>query len=434
MPGSYLLQPYNHAYQQYAAAYGCLLLVGFFRMWGTFECFSNMRLTITPEGNFSVFYPFIYIIVLESIQLSGLTSTYISDWGNWRYMHRMVIGLLIAVWLCVLCLTHHIRVMRKVPLINVDWIGCALWGIMLFAIVFVCIYGEYYDWLDSIYIRTSIVVAVMALLLNINRMTSIHRPYIPADVFRYKKFPVVLVLFLLLCLFLTTSSVLQNKLLTSILNFDPLNVISLNWFSFAGILAGAGIVFYRQVIMRKGYKLLIFIGFSLLTAYEYYMYFLIYPELNIESLYLPNFLKGVAHGILYIALTIYIAKHIPFKHFFQSLCVLGFIRTSLATPLGTAILNRWLRYQQQDNMGLITGDIDRIREFVPDFYLPNLYNEVIRQTTMLGLKGVFGSVCVFGTLLVASIICYRIWQKRNLAAMGKRKFFGFVNRIYNNSA
>lgn len=95
-------------------------LSGFFRMWGTFECFSNMRLTITPEGNFSVFYPFIYIIVLESIQLSGLTSTYISDWGNWRYMHWMVIGLLIAVWLCVLCLTRHIRVMRKVPLINVD--------------------------------------------------------------------------------------------------------------------------------------------------------------------------------------------------------------------------------------------------------------------------------------------------------------------------
>ena len=232
----------------------------------------------------------------------------------------------------------------------------------------------------------------------------------------------MLVLFLLLCLFLTTSSVLQNNLLTSILNFDPLNVISLNWFSFAGILAGAGIVFYRQVIMRKGYKLLIFIGFSLLTAYEYYMYFLIYPELNIESLYLPNFLKGVAHGILYIALTIYIAKHIPFKHFFQSLCVLGFIRTSLATPLGTAILNRWLRYQQQDNMGLITGDIDRIREFVPDFYLPNLYNEVIRQTTMLGLKGVFGSVCVFGTLLVASIICYRIWQKRNLRQWVKGSF------------
>lgn len=407
---------------------------GFFRMWGTFECFSNMRLTITPEGNFSVFYPFIYIIVLESIQLSGLTSTYISDWGNWRYMHWMVIGLLIAVWLCVFVLTRHIRIFPKLPLINVDWIGCALWGIMLFAIVFVCIYGEYYDWFDSIYIRGSIVVAVTALMLNINRMTSIHRPYIPAAVFRYRKFPVILLLFLILCLFLTTSSVLQNKLLTSILNFDPLNVISLNWFSFAGILAGAGIVFYRQVIMRKGYKLLIFIGFLLLTIYEYYMYFLIYPELNIESLYLPNFLKGVAHGVLYIALTIYIAKSIPFKHFFQALCVLGFIRTSLATPLGTAILNRWLRYQQQDNMGLITGDIDRIKDYVPDFYLPNLYNEVMRQTTMLGLKEVFGGVCVFGTVLVLVIMSYRIWQKGNFVERGRREFARIAGMLHRNHA
>ena len=37
---------------------------GFFRMWGTFECFSNIRLSVTPSGNFSVCYPVIYIIVL----------------------------------------------------------------------------------------------------------------------------------------------------------------------------------------------------------------------------------------------------------------------------------------------------------------------------------------------------------------------------------
>lgn len=55
---------------------------GFFRMWGTFECFSNMRLTITPSGDFSTFYPVIYIIVLESIQLSGLVATHITNWAN----------------------------------------------------------------------------------------------------------------------------------------------------------------------------------------------------------------------------------------------------------------------------------------------------------------------------------------------------------------
>ena len=53
-----------------------------------------------------------------------------------------------------------------------------------------------------------------------------------------------------------------------------------------------------------------------IVVYQYYMYFLIHPNLNIESLYLPNFLKGVRHGILYISLTIYVAKSVPFKHFF----------------------------------------------------------------------------------------------------------------------
>ena len=85
---------------------------------------------------------------------------------------------------------------------------------------------------------------------------------------------------------------------------------SLNWCVFAGILAGAGIVFFRQAVLKKGYKLLISVGFTLIVMYQYYMYFLIYPDLNIESLYLPNFLKGIGHGVLYISLTIYVAKHI----------------------------------------------------------------------------------------------------------------------------
>lgn len=80
---------------------GVCFVSGFFRMWGTFECFSNIRLSVTPSGNFSVFYPVIYIVVLESIQLSGLVTIQISDWANWRYMHWFVIGMLACVALCV---------------------------------------------------------------------------------------------------------------------------------------------------------------------------------------------------------------------------------------------------------------------------------------------------------------------------------------------
>lgn len=101
MSGTYLLQPGDDARAEYLHTGRNVLYFRFFRMWGTFECFSNIRLSVTPSGNFSVFYPVIYIIVLESIQLSGLVAIHISDWANWQYMHWLVIGLLAVVWLCV---------------------------------------------------------------------------------------------------------------------------------------------------------------------------------------------------------------------------------------------------------------------------------------------------------------------------------------------
>lgn len=328
------------------------------------------------------------------------------------------IGMLMVVWICVMCLTPTIRLGKKIPLYGIDWIGLLLWTVMLFAIVFICIYGDFYDWLDSVQIRSCIVIAVVFLLININRMTSIRHPYIDPQVFRYKKFPVVLFLFLMLCLFLTTSSVLQNAFMTSILQYDTLNAISLNWCVFAGILAGAGIVFFRQAVLKEGYKLLISVGFTLIVMYQYYMYFLlIYPDLNIESLYLPNFLKGIGHGVLYISLTIYVAKHIPFKHFFQSLCVLSFIRTSIATPLGAAILNRWMKHLQRDNWGLLSRNMDNLHEWMPDVSLMQLYEEVNTQTMLTSLKELFGWVCLLGTVFLVIVLSYRIWRDRHLAAL-----------------
>lgn len=328
------------------------------------------------------------------------------------------IGMLMVVWICVMCLTRTIRLGKKIPLYGIDWIGLLLWTAMLFAIVFICIYGDFYDWLDSVQIRSCIVIAVVSLLININRMTSIRHPYIDPQVFRYKKFPVVLFLFLMLCLFLTTSSVLQNAFMTSILQYDTLNAISLNWCVFAGILAGAGIVFFRQAVLKEGYKLLISVGFTLIVMYQYYMYFLlIYPDLNIESLYLPNFLKGIGHGVLYISLTIYVAKHIPFKHFFQSLCVLSFIRTSIATPLGSAILNRWMKHLQRDNWGLLSRNMDNLHEWMPDVSLMQLYEEVNTQTMLTSLKELFGWICLLGTVFLVIVLSYRIWRDRHLAAL-----------------
>ena len=295
-------------------------------------------------------------------------------------------------------------------MVSIGWVVC--YGVLSYLQLFSSVFTESFTTGDSMEIRASIVIAVVALLININRMLTLKRPYIELEVFTYRNFPVILFLFLMLCFFLTTSSVLQNQFMTAILHYDSLNAISLNWCVFVGILAGAAVVFYRQVILRKGFKLLISVGFLFIMIYEYYMYFLIHPNLNIESLYLPNFLKGIGHGILYISLTIYVAKSVPFKHFFQGLCVLSFIRTSIATPLGTAILSRWMRHLQQENIGLLSRRIDGIRDWMPQISIKDLYITVFQQTMLTSLKELFGIVCIFGTLFLICIFTYHVWRKR----------------------
>lgn len=143
------------------------LISGFFRMWGTFECFSNIRLTVTPSGNFAVFYPVIYIVVLESIQVSGIVAMHLTDFANWQYMHYFVICMLLVAWATLYMLTKHVRICKLMPLYGIDWTSCIIWAVMLFAIIFICIYGEYFDWFYSWEIRIATVIAIVALLINI---------------------------------------------------------------------------------------------------------------------------------------------------------------------------------------------------------------------------------------------------------------------------
>ena len=145
-------------------------IAGTFRMWGTFECFSNMQLSLTANRDFTIFFPFIYAIILGSIELSGLLTVNLSWYMDWRYMHLFIMGLLLFVWLLVTLLTRHFRLAPPVPLKGIDWIGWALWSIFLLCGIFVCEYGRHYDWFDSPYIRMAAAVCAVSLLLSVMRM------------------------------------------------------------------------------------------------------------------------------------------------------------------------------------------------------------------------------------------------------------------------
>jgi hypothetical protein len=122
------------------------------------------------------------------------------------------------------------------------------------------------------------------------------------------------------------------------------------------MLLGAIFSWYSISHLKLHKKLITFIGMVCILIYVFMMYFLISPETNIESLYLPVLFCAFGQVVIFITLTVYAQATAPFKNYFQVICIVGFIRTGIGAPIGEAIYSRALEGLVVRNFGLI-GDI-----------------------------------------------------------------------------
>ena len=327
-------------------------IAGTFRMWGTFECFSNMQLSLTANRDFTIFFPFIYAIILGSIELSGLLTVNLSWYMDWRYMHLFIMGLLLFVWLLVTLLTRHFRLAPPVPLKGIDWIGWALWSIFLLCGIFVCEYGRHYDWFDSPYIRMAAAVCAVSMLLSVMRM------------FRVKN-------------------------------------------AYAGVIIGCGLTWLWLHVMKGGFKFIVFFGFATPVLYQCMMYFLLDPGMNIELLYIPVMLMNAGHAAIYAALTVYPVRVVPFQHFFQTLSLMGFVRSGLGAPFASAVYGRLMDVLVPQNMQLLSAEMDAVNGMAAGIPLGALYGSVAEQALLVSMKQIYGWVSIAGIAILVFILAYR---------------------------
>lgn len=317
----------------------CLLgyIAGFFRLYGTFECLSNILPKITPTYNYPVFLSFVFFIVLGVIHLFDALSIQIIYYYDWEYLHWLAIGLLLTVILLVSILMRPFRAMPKMPLFGIDLLGMILWSIFILSLIFVVQYGYQLDWFHSPYIRIAAGIACISLGFNIARMTYIRHPFIEPAAFRVNNLVNLLLAFLFLAILLASKNMLQNIYTSTILHWDALNLSRLKWFEFIGSLLGALFSWYALIRLKWSHKLITFAGFSMILIYVAAMYFLVSPTTNIEKLYLPLMCCCFGHLAIFISLTVYVQATAPFKNYFQVLCILGFVRTGIGSPIGDAI-------------------------------------------------------------------------------------------------
>lgn len=102
-------------------------ICGFFKMIGTFICWSQIQLNITPKRDFAVFFPFLFTFILGCVQLSNIATGYSIYAFDWQAMHRFSIaGLLLLLLIIYFCLRRHFRQGPFIPFKNIDYSGCVL--------------------------------------------------------------------------------------------------------------------------------------------------------------------------------------------------------------------------------------------------------------------------------------------------------------------
>lgn len=204
---------------------------------------------------------------------------------------------------------------------------------------------------------------------------------------------------------MATEHVFEHSYAATILGFDETNLIDLNWYVFAGIVAGCGFTYVTFALRKWRYKTMTAIGFAMAALYLGYFYFLIDYGVEKEMLFIPLFTRGFASVIISIVfLTSIVQSGLHFFVFPQALTINGFTGAVMGAAFGPAIVGEWLRHTMADNASLIgatftDGNIATWR--IP---FGELYGMIQRQALVESMKEIFGWLLIIAIISLTVIL------------------------------
>ena len=383
-------------------------IAGWFRMWATFACNSTIQLWITPVRDIAIFFCYVYIIVDGVIQLSGIATVYTAFFWQWEYMHWVMTGLLALMMVMVLSLVKPVKGPMQIPLLGIDWIGAGLWSVVMLCFTFICVYGNFYDWWQATEIRGATLLGVACLAINLWRATFLHHPYISIPALTNRNVVRATVIYLVFFTLMATEHVFEHTYAATILGFDETNLIDLNWYVFAGIIAGVAVTYFGFALRHWRYKTMTAIAFILAALYLVYFYFLIDYGVEKEMLFIPLFLRGAAAVIIStVFLTSIVQSGLHFFVFPQALTVNGFTGAVMGATLGPALIGEFLSHTMAKNAALLGSTLTAANPATATMPFAQLYGMVQTQALIVSMKEIYGWLAIMAlTFLTIIVVSY----------------------------
>ncbi len=380
-------------------------VAGWFRMQATLACNSTIQLWLTPVRDMAVFFCYVYILVDSVIQLSGIATIYTAFHAQWEYMHWIMIGLLALMILMVIILLKPVRAPMFIPLLGIDWIGAGLWSVFMLCFTFICVYGNFYDWWESVEIKGAALLGLVCMAINLWRATFLHHPYISFMAMKNRNVIRATLVYLVFFTLLATEHVFEHTYAANILGFDETNLIDLNWYVFVGIVVGCGFTYFTFALRKWTYKTMTAIGFALASVYLAYFYFLIDYGVEKDMLFIPLFARGMASVIISIVfLTSIVQSGLPFTVFPQALTINGFTGAVMGATLGPAIIGEFLRHTVAKNLSLLSANVVDFNPNVNLMSLGSIFGEIQLQALIVSMKEIYGWLLIMALVSLCLIL------------------------------
>ncbi|MDE7148596.1 MAG: hypothetical protein K2O20_09485, partial [Duncaniella sp.] len=324
----------------------------------------------------------------------------------WEYMHWIMIGLLVLLMLMVMIFVRPVRGPMFIPLLGIDWIGAILWAGFMLCFTFICVYGNYFDWWDAVEIRGAALLGVACVAINLWRATFLHHPYISIRAMKNRNVIRATGIYLVFFTLMATEHVFEHTYAANILGFDETNLIDLNWYVFAGIVAGCALTYFTFALRKWRYKTMTAIAFALAIVYLAYFYFLIDYGVEKEMLFVPLFFRGAASVIISIVfLTSIVQSGLPFQVFPQALTINGFTGAVMGATLGPAVIGELLRHIMARNFANFSAAFTHVDiAAAGGAGFGELYGMVQMQALVVSMKEIYGWLLLAALLSLLVIL------------------------------
>lgn len=319
--------------------------IGFFKTFPFIELLLVMMVILTPTGDRGKFYAMFYPLSICLSQLSAYLMADVVFDGNWQAPYFLMSAVMLVIAALSLIFQHNQRFSFRMPLSQIDWLSLGLLAIAALSLDFALTFMKQQGWFNSPYIIVSILLCLLLIAIVIYRQKGAKRKLVKFELFTARvNIWYSMLLLLLLGIYLATSTLLSQYTVGA-LGYNNLLNSELNLWMIPGIIL-AGIYGYISFKHKWLLKYFIASGFLVFFIHCLMMYLLIQPQMNMEYLHFPMFLKGLGMGILYIGIWFYAGSGLNMDELLGIVGVLIIVRTFVATALGAAILN-WASYQGQ---------------------------------------------------------------------------------------